>query len=137
MYLSTIFKFSEPLCLCPEENISWTVSQGISVTFKCKTCGVSLFVPNEKWLAQMNFDKPYPGKPPPKEKEMIELPHGISVLPGGRYNYTAGAPHVQFPMIWSDLRSMTGDKIAALGISEPDAGSDVAKITTTARRDGE
>jgi citronellyl-CoA dehydrogenase len=33
--------------------------------------------------------------------------------------------------------AMAGDKIAALGISEPDAGSDVANISTTARRDGD
>ena len=33
--------------------------------------------------------------------------------------------------------AITGEKIAALGISEPDAGSDVASISTTARRDGD
>ena len=33
--------------------------------------------------------------------------------------------------------AMTGDVIAALGITEPDAGSDVAAIRTTARRDGD
>ncbi len=33
--------------------------------------------------------------------------------------------------------ALTGDKIAALGISEPNAGSDVANIRTTARRDGD
>ena len=33
--------------------------------------------------------------------------------------------------------AMKGDAIAALGITEPDAGSDVAAIRTTARRDGD
>ena len=33
--------------------------------------------------------------------------------------------------------AMTGEKIAALGITEPGAGSDVASIRTTARRDGD
>src|SRR5436190_2717786 len=33
--------------------------------------------------------------------------------------------------------ALAGDKIAALGISEPDAGSDVANIKTTARRVGD
>jgi citronellyl-CoA dehydrogenase len=33
--------------------------------------------------------------------------------------------------------ALTGDKIAALGISEPNAGSDVANIRTTARREGD
>lgn len=33
--------------------------------------------------------------------------------------------------------ALAGDKIAALGVSEPDAGSDVASIRTTARRDGD
>ena len=33
--------------------------------------------------------------------------------------------------------ALRGDKIAALAISEPDAGSDVASIVTTARRDGD
>jgi len=33
--------------------------------------------------------------------------------------------------------AIKGDKIAALGISEPNAGSDVAGIETTARRDGD
>lgn len=33
--------------------------------------------------------------------------------------------------------AMTGDRIAALGISEPGAGSDVANLITTARRDGD
>lgn len=32
--------------------------------------------------------------------------------------------------------ALTGDRIAALGVSEPDAGSDVANIRTTARRVG-
>src|SRR5947199_10269678 len=33
--------------------------------------------------------------------------------------------------------ALAGEKIAALGISEPDAGSDVANIKTTARRVGD
>ncbi|HWC32088.1 MAG TPA: acyl-CoA dehydrogenase, partial [Actinomycetota bacterium] len=33
--------------------------------------------------------------------------------------------------------AIRGEKIACLGISEPDAGSDVANIQTTARRDGD
>lgn len=33
--------------------------------------------------------------------------------------------------------ALAGDKIAALGVSEPDAGSDVANIRTTAKRDGD
>src|SRR3954466_13698702 len=33
--------------------------------------------------------------------------------------------------------ALAGDKVAALGISEPDAGSDVANIKTTARRVGD
>jgi len=33
--------------------------------------------------------------------------------------------------------AIRGDKIAALGVSEPNAGSDVAGIETVARRDGE
>jgi len=33
--------------------------------------------------------------------------------------------------------AITGDKIAALGISEPSVGSDVANLQTTARRDGD
>ena len=33
--------------------------------------------------------------------------------------------------------AMTGDKIAALGITEPGCGSDVANLRTTARRDGD
>jgi citronellyl-CoA dehydrogenase len=32
--------------------------------------------------------------------------------------------------------ALAGEKIAALGVSEPDAGSDVANLKTTARRDG-
>jgi citronellyl-CoA dehydrogenase len=35
------------------------------------------------------------------------------------------------------IPALAGDKIAALGISEPDAGSDVASIQTTARRVGD
>src|SRR2546421_9243852 len=35
------------------------------------------------------------------------------------------------------IPALRGDKIAALGISEPDAGSDVANIRTTARRVGD
>src|SRR5256885_13870354 len=33
--------------------------------------------------------------------------------------------------------ALAGEKIAALGISEPDAGSDVANLKTTARRVGD
>jgi citronellyl-CoA dehydrogenase len=33
--------------------------------------------------------------------------------------------------------AIAGDKIAALGVSEPDAGSDVAGIRTTAKKDGD
>ncbi|HHO52606.1 MAG TPA: acyl-CoA dehydrogenase, partial [Deltaproteobacteria bacterium] len=32
--------------------------------------------------------------------------------------------------------TVTGDKVAALGVSEPDCGSDVAALRTTARKDG-
>src|SRR5206468_5703871 len=35
------------------------------------------------------------------------------------------------------IPALAGEKIAALGISEPDAGSDVANIKTTARRTGD
>src|SRR5213075_939753 len=35
------------------------------------------------------------------------------------------------------IPALAGEKIAALGISEPDTGSDVANIKTTARRDGD
>ena len=35
------------------------------------------------------------------------------------------------------LPALRGEKVAALAISEPDAGSDVAAIRTTARRDGD
>jgi citronellyl-CoA dehydrogenase len=35
------------------------------------------------------------------------------------------------------IPALAGEKIAALGISEPDAGSDVASIRTTARRSGD
>ena len=33
--------------------------------------------------------------------------------------------------------SIAGDKVACLGVSEPQAGSDVAQIKTTAKRDGD
>src|SRR5438105_14820160 len=33
--------------------------------------------------------------------------------------------------------ALAGEKIAALGISEPDVGSDVASLRTTARRSGD
>ncbi len=35
------------------------------------------------------------------------------------------------------IPALNGDRIAALGVTEPDAGSDVASITTTARRVGD
>lgn len=51
------------------------------------------------------------------------------------------------PIIWDigddyhkrtfGVPAMKGDAIAALGVSEPNAGSDVANISTTARRDGD
>jgi len=51
------------------------------------------------------------------------------------------------PIIWEigddyhkrnyGVPAMTGDAIAALGVTEPDAGSDVASIRTTAVRDGD
>jgi acyl-CoA dehydrogenase len=45
-----------------------------------------------------------------------------------------GAPQLQQEVIPAVLR---GEKIAALAITEPDAGSDVAGLRTTARREGE
>ena len=45
-----------------------------------------------------------------------------------------GAPELQSEVV---LPVLSGDQIAALGITEPGGGSDVASLRTTARRDGD
>jgi acyl-CoA dehydrogenase len=56
--------------------------------------------------------------------------HGIGAPPIAR----AGAPALQARILPPVLR---GEKIIALGITEPGGGSDVANLHTTARRDGD
>jgi acyl-CoA dehydrogenase len=57
------------------------------------------------------------------------MSHGIALPPIA----ALGSPELQERIIPPVLR---GEKIAALAITEPDAGSDVASLKTTARRDG-
>ncbi|MHA7599887.1 acyl-CoA dehydrogenase family protein [Alicycliphilus sp. T452] len=67
---------------------------------------------------------------------------GSGGVASGLFSHTIGAPHIAnagsealkarvLPSV------LAGEKIAALAITEPGGGSDVAHLTTTARRDGE
>ena len=56
------------------------------------------------------------------------IPNGYPVLA------KFGSEHVKETFL---RPSIAGDYVACLGVSEPQAGSDVAQIKTTAKRDGD
>jgi acyl-CoA dehydrogenase len=65
---------------------------------------------------------------------------GVSAGLGAQFTISTGPIHLYGTDDQKErfLRpAIRGDKIGALGITEPDAGSDVAGIRTTARRDGD
>ncbi|GHJ11480.1 putative acyl CoA dehydrogenase [Micromonospora humidisoli] len=73
----------------------------------------------------------------------IALPHIVAAA-GGRTGGTLGGRLAARPSAADDplvnryvRPTLAGDLIGALAITEPDAGSDVAAIRTTARRDGD
>jgi hypothetical protein len=57
---------ASPICTCEEQNIQWTLpidkNKATQLALECKTCGVVLLIPNKKFVAGFQFDKPYPGK---------------------------------------------------------------------------
>ncbi len=74
--------------------------------------------------------------------EQIILSGGSSGVCSALFTHSIGAPHIAAAgdswQIEEFVRpALAGRKIAALGVTEPDTGSDVAAITTRAVRDGD
>lgn len=98
------------------------------------------------WLG-MGYDEAYGGTPAPlalKNALNVTLARytGSGGLLAGAFSHSIGLPIIaRFGS--EDLKQrilpdvLSGRKISALGISEPGGGSDVAKIRTTAVRDGD
>lgn len=66
---------------------------------------------------------------------------GSGGVSAGLFTHTIGAPPIVMGgseelKSWVLPEILRGDKISALAITEPDAGSDVANLRTTAKRDG-
>lgn len=98
------------------------------------------------WLG-MGYDEDYGGTPAPmalKTALNVTLARytGSGGLMAGAFSHSIGLPiiarHGSAELKQRILPEvLAGQKISALGITEPGGGSDVAKIRTTARRDGD
>lgn len=81
MFKEIEIKLTGPICDCAEQNISWHIINGPGLGLKCKTCETELRVPNSKFMARFNLDKPYPGKKDePKKKPELKSLDGGKVL---------------------------------------------------------
>jgi acyl-CoA dehydrogenase len=97
-------------------------------------------------LLQLGFPKAYGGTPCDAFFRMILCEErawgGSGGVASGLFSHTIGAPPIAVAGSES-LKArvlpgiLSGEKIAALAITEPAGGSDVAQLTTTARREGE
>ncbi|WPG40109.1 acyl-CoA dehydrogenase family protein [Variovorax sp. EBFNA2] len=96
-------------------------------------------------LLQLGFPEAYGGVPCDAFFRMILCEErawgGSGGVASGLFSHTIGAPPIA--AAGSDALKarvlpgiLAGEKIAALAITEPSGGSDVAQLTTTARRDG-
>lgn len=99
----------------------------------------------EAGLLQLGFPEAYGGVPCDAFFRMILCEErawgGSGGVASGLFSHTIGAPHIAVAgsdalkaRVLPDI--LAGEKIAALAITEPSGGSDVAQLTTTARRDG-
>ena len=99
----------------------------------------------EVGLLQLGFPEAYGGVPCDAFFRMILCEErawgGSGGVASGLFSHTIGAPPIA--VAGSDALKarvlpgiLAGEKIAALAITEPSGGSDVAQLTTTARRDG-
>jgi hypothetical protein len=57
-----------PICNCDEQSLQWSVPDA-GLQLECKLCGTKLIVPNKKFVASYDLEKPYPGKPKEVKKE--------------------------------------------------------------------
>lgn len=70
MFKGIVIELTGPLCTCAEQALAWgpilkrtadgKTAYGLQVS--CKTCGTTLEVPNEKFVASFDLDVAYPGK---------------------------------------------------------------------------
>ncbi len=76
MYLTTTIKFSEPICKCDEQKISWsvpTIEGKLALKVKCSTCGVEVLIPNSSFKASLDFAIKYPGKKPDQQTTKVDI----------------------------------------------------------------
>ncbi len=76
MFKKMTLQLTEPICLCLEQSLQWTVQgtgAGPALCVWCDSCGTKMMVPNHEFRATFHLDNPYPGRygnkpqPPPVE----------------------------------------------------------------------
>lgn len=70
MFKRITIKLSAPICKCKIEDLCWDTPSG-GLRIKCNTCGVSLDIPNKVFVANFDFDEPYPETKVVKEPAKI------------------------------------------------------------------
>src|SRR3990167_10739807 len=53
-------QITAPICSCREGNLRWGVTVEGGMFISCKTCGVQIKIPQDKFVASFKLDKPYP-----------------------------------------------------------------------------
>lgn len=72
MFKRIRIELTGPICNCPEQKLAWAVphdhnGKSILKVF-CETCGTTLLIPNEKFVACFALDQAYPGNPQEQPK---------------------------------------------------------------------
>lgn len=64
MFKNVTIRMAGPICTCKSEKLGWHIrferGSGISLVIQCKLCDTSLIIPNEKFVANFDFDVQYP-----------------------------------------------------------------------------
>lgn len=60
MFKSIQINFTDPICDCECQDLSWGITIGPGLYLKCNTCETKVEVPNKKFRASINLYKKYP-----------------------------------------------------------------------------
>jgi hypothetical protein len=89
MFKKGVFIFTDPICFCLEQKVGWNVKPGpngaphLQVT--CQDCGVRVEIPSNQFLASVQFERPYPGKPKKKPAIEVQTPRAGDVIDLSEY----------------------------------------------------